>query len=372
MSRVRVILHLDMNSFFASVEQALQPQLRGKPVAIAGRPEERRGIIITCSYEARAYGVYTTQRVGEAKKLVPHLRVVPPRKALYKEVSMQVFDRLRQFTPLVEPVSIDEAYIDITSIGGLTNAVGIAEAMQKELLETLQLPCSIGIAPNKFLAKMASDMKKPLGITILRKRQIEQLLWPLPIIEMHGVGKRTEEKMKALGIETIGDLACHDRYTLELTLGKMGAVLHDRANGFDPRHVDPNRINVRKSVGHSTTLALDATSREVCLPILKKLSHRVAHRLQTSRWVGYSVMLQMRTAKWENYTRSVTLAHATDDDEVIYKQVVALFDAHWTKEPLRLLGVTVSELLKKEEHVEQLTLDHYAQLLRREKRKDDR
>lgn len=367
MSRVRVILHLDMNSFYASVEQALRPELRGKPVAIAGRPEERRGIIITCSYEARAYGVYTTQRVGDAKKLAPHLIVVPPRKDLYREVSERVFEELRTFTPLVEPMSIDEAYIDITDIGGLHSAVAIAEQMQQHLLQTLHLPCSIGIAPNKFLAKTASDFKKPLGITILRKREIEDVLWPLPLIEMHGVGKKTDEKMKEVGIETIGDLAKMDRYTIELMFGKSGAILHDRANGIDPRKVDPDRAKERKSVGNSTTLVLNATTRKACLPILHRLSTKVSERLKKSRRLGYSVTLYLRTAEWDNYSRSITKKEPLDDVTSIYETAVQLFDKHWTKEPLRLLGVTVSDLIHRDDYFEQLTLEDYAQFIQKKK-----
>ena len=196
-----------MNSFFASVEQAHDPSLKGIPMAVAGNPKERRGILVTCSYEARALGIYTTMTVGEAKRLCPDLVIVPPDFEKYRTASSAIFDLLRTYTELVEPVSIDEAYIDITAIGGLTDAVNIASGMQQRILQELDLPCSIGIAPNKFLAKTASDMKKPMGITILRKREIETILWPFPVIEMHGIGKSTEKKMNALGIYTIGDLS---------------------------------------------------------------------------------------------------------------------------------------------------------------------
>lgn len=191
--KAKVILHVDMNSFFASVEQAYDSSLKGLPLAIAGNPQHRRGILVTCTYEARAFGVYTTMTVGEARRLCPDLVIIPPDFEKYRRASSQVFEILRSYTELVEPVSIDEAYMDITSIGGLTNAENIAKEIQQHLLDTLDLPCSIGIGPNKFLAKTASDMKKPLGITILRKRQMPEILWPKPVIHMHGVGKSTEK-----------------------------------------------------------------------------------------------------------------------------------------------------------------------------------
>src|SRR5574342_715287 len=180
----RVIFHVDMNSFYASVEMAYDPTLKGKPLAIAGNPEERRGIIVTCSYEARKFGVRTTMPLWEAKKLCPNLIIKKPNFERYRSASAAMFDLLRQYTELVEPVSIDEGYMDITDCSDLGSPPQIAESIQKRILEQLDLPCSIGIAPNKFLAKTASDMKKPMGITVLRKRDIPRILWPLEAGEM--------------------------------------------------------------------------------------------------------------------------------------------------------------------------------------------
>ena len=223
----RVIMHLDMNSFFASVEQAANPELKGIPLAVAGNPKERRGILVTCSYEARAFGVYTTMTVGEAKRLCPKLTIVPPRHELYRQMSDSVFDILRSYTEWVEPVSIDEAYIDTTDIGGLTRAYDLAREIQLRILAELDLPCSIGIAPNKFLAKTASDMKKPMGITILRKREVPKMLWPLPVIDMHGIGKRTEEKLHSADIKTMGDLALLKKSRWKHCLEKMVCALNN-------------------------------------------------------------------------------------------------------------------------------------------------
>lgn len=365
-SHARVILHLDMNSFFASVEQAHDPSLKGIAMAVAGNPKERRGILVTCSYEARAFGIYTTMTVGEAKRLCPELVIVPPDFEKYRTASTAVFDLLRSYTELVEPVSIDEAYIDITSIGGLTHAIEIATEMQQRILRELDLPCSIGIAPNKFLAKTASDMKKPMGITILRKREVESILWPLPIIDMHGVGKSTEKKMHSLDIYTIGDLAQKDETIIKTALGKHGLRLRNRANGIDHRLVDPEAADERKSVGSSTTLPIDETDYEGCLKVFKWLSAKVADRLDKRQLAGTVVMIQIRTADWRNQTRSRTVHNPLYEEQDIYKEAIDLFKRHWDGEPVRLLGITVSNVVPMNELNEQLSIYNFEKYAKEE------
>ena len=266
---------------------------------------------------------------------------------------------LRTYTDLVEPVSIDEAYIDITAIGGLTNAIDIATEMQQRLLRELDLPCSIGIAPNKFLAKTASDMKKPMGITILRKREVETVLWPLPVIEMHGIGKSTEKKMNALGIYTIGELAQKDEIIIKASLGKYGVRLQKRANGIDYRLVDPDAADERKSVGSSTTLPVDETDYDGCLNVFKWLAAKVADRLDKRQLAGTVVMIQIRTADWRNQTRSRTVLNPLYQEQDIYKEAAELFKRHWDGEPVRLLGITVSNLVPMNELHEQLSIYNF-------------
>lgn len=357
--QARVILHLDMNSFFASVEQAHDPKLKGIPMAVAGNPKERRGILVTCSYEARALGIYTTMPVGEAKRICPNLVIVPPDHEKYKIASDAVFTILRSYTDLVEPVSIDEAYIDITNIGGLTRAVQIAEHMQQRILHELDLPCSIGIAPNKFLAKTASDMKKPMGITILRKRQMPDILWPLPVIEMHGVGKSTEKRLNEIGISTIGDLAKAEEALIKSTMGKNGIRLRNRANGVDHRPVDPDAADERKSVGSSTTLPIDETELSACLEVFRRLSVKVAQRLDKRQLAGTVVMIQIRTSDWRNASRSRTVLNPLYKAEDLYKEASELFKRHWNKEPIRLLGITVSNVIPIHDLHEQLSFDSF-------------
>lgn len=366
-TKAKVILHVDMNSFFASVEQAYDPSLKGLPLAIAGNPQHRRGILVTCTYEARAFGIYTTMTVAEARRLCPDLVILPPDFEKYRKASAEVFNVLRSYTELVEPVSIDEAYVDITTIGGLTNAENIAQAIQLQLLNTLDLPCSIGIGPNKFLAKTASDMKKPMGITILRKRQVPQVLWPKPVIEMHGVGKSTEKKLAELKIYTIGELAQADEINVRAKLGKNGVRLKARANGIDNRPVDPEAANERKSVGSSTTLPIDETDLAACLKTFEWLAEKVAFRLEKQQLAGTVIMIQIRTADWQNHTRSKTVINPLLKGKDIYREAKLLFERHWDGEAIRLLGITISNVFPVEQLFEQLSIDNFEQHAKDEK-----
>lgn len=300
----RVILHVDMNSFYASVEMAYDQSLKGKPLAIAGNVEERRGIIVTCSYEARRVGVRTTMPLWEARKLCPDLIVMKPNFERYRGASVAIFDLLRQFSDLVEPVSIDEGYVDITESYEFGSPLEIAKTIQARMLEQFDLPCSIGIAPNKFLAKTASDMKKPLGITVLRKRDIKQILWPMNVGEMHGVGQKTAEKLKTIGILTIGDLAKGNEIQLKALLGINGVRLKERANAIDHREVDPNSVSDFKSVGNSTTLPKDVTNIRELNEVLEKLAEKVSARLKAKQVLATGLSVTIRYKDRKTLTRS--------------------------------------------------------------------
>lgn len=355
----RVIFHIDMNSFYASVEQSHDPSLKGKALAIAGNPKERRGIIVTCSYEARAHGIYTTMQVHEAKRKFPELILLPPNFERYRAASKAMFAILRSYTDLVEPVSIDEGYVDVTDLAMERDAVELAKEIQQRMLSELDLPCSLGIAPNKFLAKTASDMKKPLGITILRKRDIQEKLWHLPVIEMHGIGESTAEKLKRLSILTIGDLATANEGLMKEKMGKNGIRLQMRANGIDDRIVDPDSIYDTKSVGTSTTLPIDETDEAELKAIFRKLSDKVANRLEAKELAGPTVSIQTRSSDWQNRTRSITLKNTVWKADDIFRNAWELFTRHWNGEPLRLVGVTISNVADKGEMTEQLSLFNY-------------
>ncbi|KIL44303.1 DNA polymerase IV [Jeotgalibacillus soli] len=361
----RVIAHVDMNSFYASVEAAHDPSLKGKAVAIAGNPQERKGIVVTCSYEARAYGVKTTMPLWEAKKLCPHLIVLRPNFDRYRQASKAMFDILRSYTSLVEPVSIDEGYMDVTDYKESTH-LELIEIIQNQILRELDLPCSIGVAPNKFLAKMASDMKKPLGITVLRKRDIESVMWPMPVIGMHGVGKKTAEKLKTIEIMTIGDLAAADEIRLKALLGINGKRLKDRANGIDIRKVDPDSIYDLKSVGHSSTLPQDITNQSQLIQMINDLSEKVSRRLKAKSMLGYGVSVMIRFKDRKTITRSCTVKIPIDRSEEIYETAKTLFLANWDGTPIRLLGVTVQDLVDKRQVVKQLDLFNYEEEIKRE------
>ncbi|MCM3243708.1 DNA polymerase IV [Cytobacillus oceanisediminis] len=352
----RVILHVDMNSFYASVEMAYDPTLKGKPLAIAGNPEERRGIIVTCSYEARSFGVKTTMPLWEAKKLCPQLIIMKPNFERYRAASMGMFDILHEYSTLVEPVSIDEGYVDITDSYEFGSPIEIAETIQKQIFQQLDLPCSIGVAPNKFLAKMASDMKKPMGITVLRKRDVPHILWPMQVEEMHGVGKKTGEKLRNLNIATIGELAKADEIVLKAALGINGPRLKQKANGQDLRKVDPESASEFKSVGNSTTLPRDVSNQRELLQVFEKLSSQVSSRLKRKKVMAVSLGITIRYKDRKTITRSRKLKNPIQQDEEIYRMAKELFIKHWNGNAVRLLGITGTDLVEPDQAVKQLDL----------------
>lgn len=361
MGAARIIFHVDMNSFYASVEQAYNPDLKGKAIAIAGNPKERRGIIVTSSYEARAKGIYTTMNVGEALRKCPDLIVLPPDFVKYRTASKAMFSILREYTDMVEPVSIDEGYIDITEVSKKRHPLEIAKEIQLRILHELDLPCSIGIGPNKFLAKTASDMKKPMGITVLRKRDVKEKLWPLAVIEMHGVGESTSKKLASLKIYTIGELANSNEGLLKQELGKNGVRLRERANGNDTRKVDPDSIYDTKSVGNSTTLPYDETDIEKLEETFERLAEKVAERLSVKKLCGTTISIQIRDADWHNHSRSKTLQNPISLKVDIYDEAINLFHKAWDGSPIRLLGITISNVQDIKNVAVQLSFDNFEQ-----------
>lgn len=365
MTKAKVIFHVDMNSFYASVEMAYNQSLKGKAVAIAGNPEERKGIIVTSSYEARAKGVKTTMPLWEAKKYCPELIVLRPNFDRYREVSSNIFRLLADITDLIEPVSIDEGYMDVTDVP--IHPIKLADQIQQTLLRQLDIPCSIGIGPNKFLAKTASDMKKPLGITILRKRELPEKLWPLPVDDMYGIGEKTADKLKKIDIHTIGDLANADVYALTQLLGINGERLRNRANGIDTRDVDPNSVNEFKSIGNSRTFPEDTSDVDELRRMLFQLAVRVDERLNRREMTGKTIQLMIRYNDRQTITRSRKLHTYVNGLEDIVPVAYELLDIHWNLEPVRLLGVTVSDLLEKKEVLEQLNLFTYEKVAKKAK-----
>lgn len=357
----RVIFHIDMNCFYASVEMAYNPKLKGKPLAIAGNPEERKGIVVTSSYEAREYGVKTTMNLWEAKKKCPGLIAMRPNFERYRTASKEIFKMLSEITPLVQPVSIDEGYMDVTDSKEFASPIELAHHLQQKISEELDLPCSIGIAPNKFLAKMASDMKKPMGITVLRKRELLKVLWPLPIHDMYGIGDKTAEKLQSYDIHTIGDLALKDVYQLKQMLGINGERLKNRANGIDDRPVDPDAVHDFKSIGSSQTLSHDTTDEKEIQALMNQLAENVERRLKRKQAAGCNVQLMIRYHDRKTITRSRKLQTYIEKKKDILQIAMDLLDKHWNLEPIRLLGITLQDVDEKRNIGQQLDLFTYEQ-----------
>jgi DNA polymerase-4 len=351
----KVIFHVDLNAFFASCEMAEDPALKNVPLGIGGNHE--RGVLTTANYPARKYGVHSAMSVVEAKRKCPHLVILPGRHDLYQRYSEQFFDVLYEYTHKIEKGSIDEGYMDVTHHVDHTHPIELAKEIQQRLLDELDLPVSIGIAPNMFLAKMASDMKKPLGITVLRKRDVKMKLWPLPIEKMMGIGKKTYPDLKRIGIQTIGDLVHYeDRHKLSIVLGNQIDYFVDRAHGIDHREVDPARYIEMKSIGHSETYLKNLQTYQACMDHLYQLTKKVVKRLEKDQSIAKTVTIQVRYNDFNQITRSHTLEHHTNLFYDIYAVVERLYDENHTERPVRLLGVSVSGLIDASERIDQLSI----------------
>jgi len=352
----RVILHIDCNAYFASVEVANDPSLEDKAVVVAGNTK-RNGMVITANYIARDYGIKVTMPLWEAKQKCPNLIVKESQYDLYRKTSANIFQYLSEISPLIEPASIDEAYLDITDAWELGTPMEIAERIREDIMRLFKIPVSIGISTCKVLSKMASDMQKPLGITVLRKRDIPTVIWPLPVNELHGCGKKTSEKMNNMGIYTIENLAKADNYKLETTLGKNGLLLKNWANGIDERSVDKDAAYEYKSIGNSTTLERSSSEEITLVEVLEKLSKSVSRRLSNKRVVGGSLQITIRYSEnFKTITRSRKLTNPTSDQKEILHYAILLFRKHWSGDSVRLLGISLHQIEKQKDSTKQLDL----------------
>ncbi len=341
--KYRIIFHVDLNAFFASCEMAEDKSLAKIPLGIGGRRE--RGVLTTANYVARKYGIKSGMNSIEAKRLCPNLLILPVNFDLYHHYSKIFFDLLSEYSDLIEKGSIDEGYLDMTSLSEEVNPIEIAKEIQERLYQEHKLPVSIGIAPNMFLAKMASDMKKPLGITVLRKRDIKEKLWPLPIEEMFGIGKKTYPNLKLIGINTIGDLANYKNLKkLKLVLGNRVNEFIDKANGIDNKTVEPHRHVEYKSIGTSSTFSVDLYEYQDVLTKLVALTKNVVNRLINDESVIKTISIQVRYNDFTQINRSKTLDFYTNNFYEIYQVVEQLYDNNQSDLPIRLLGVSLSNL----------------------------
>ncbi|KAF0219154.1 MAG: DNA polymerase [Geobacteraceae bacterium] len=340
----RTILHIDMNAFFASVEQQANPALRGKPIAVIG--SATRTVILTASYEARAFGVRTGMMVHEAKQACPELVLAPADNRKYTHTSRLIMAMLREFTPLVEPFSIDEAFLDVTgSIGLFGSPSRIAYLIKAQIRHRFGLTCSIGIAPNKLLAKLASEMQKPDGLTVIRPEEVSRILDAVPIRDLCGIGKKTERQLALYGIRTCGDLGRFPVGVLTRRFGVVGERLHRMGVGIDDSPVIPEEEAAEvKSVGHSMTLERDVEKREDILRYLLQLSEMVGRRARKYVVQGKTVTLTVRYADFTTISRQAAHTGYTNLSDEIYGAAVEILDGITLLQPVRLLGVRITNL----------------------------
>ena len=338
---MRKIIHIDMDAFYAAVEQRDNPELRGKPVIVGGRPDSR-GVVATASYEARKFGVHSAMSSSHAYRLCPHGIFVPPRFDVYKEASNQIREIFHEYTNLVEPLSLDEAYLDVTeNKAGQPSATVIAREIKRQIRERTGLTASAGVSFTKFLAKVASDMNKPDGLTVITPDRAPEFIDKLPVEKFHGIGKVTAGKMRQLGIKTGADLKKYDRFQLHELFGKSGAYYYAIAHAEDDSPVEPDRG--RKSVGREVTLDEDITDRGQMLKIIGELAGEVERRLKRHGLEGRTITLKVKYHDFRHVTRAVTVPDPTASAAAMLPYLEELLkqtDAGAVK--VRLLGVTVS------------------------------
>ncbi|WP_314762904.1 DNA polymerase IV [uncultured Selenomonas sp.] len=334
----RTILHVDMDAFFAAIEQREHPEYRGKPVIVGGLSS--RGVVATASYEARRSGVHSAMPMATAHRRCPDGIFVQGNYALYRAVSAEIFAIFSRYSPLVEPLSIDEAFLDVTGMGLLAPSPRVlAQRLKAEIREKTALVASVGIAPNKFLAKLASDLEKPDGLVEIRAEDAVRRIAPLPVGRLWGVGRRTEEKLAALGIKTIGEMQQADEKKLARSLGTRAAhALKELSFGRDERRVEPDRE--AKSIGKEVTFERDLKSAEEAERELLSLAEKVGWRLRLAGVAARTIQLKVRRADFTTFTRSRTLFEATAHDEPIFRTARDLFRELGIKSGIRLLGVT--------------------------------
>lgn len=355
----KIIFHIDMNSFFVSCEVAQNPSLKGKDVAVAPYASNRKSIILAASYSAKAKGVKTTMHINEALRVCPGLIIVESHYRLYEDYSRKFFSYFLTITPLVEPASIDEGFLDVTDACKKEDPIELANRIQKEVYEKLGLPCSIGIAPNKFLAKMASDMKKPLGITVLRKRDVPEKMWPLPVGDLLGVGKKTLPALNSIGIKTIGDLANYkDLQLLTQTVGPNSALAYQRcACGEGSDIVDVNRWSDPQSISNEYTFDADEYDINKVKQTMKVLCNSVSNRLEKKHVLALTFTVKIKYNNFKAYSKSKTIDKPLNDASKMYEIYADLFDdLHDSPLGIRLVGVGASKFKEYHERMHQMSI----------------
>ena len=339
----RKILHVDMDAFYASVEQRDDPELRGKPVVVGGN---NRGVVAAASYEARVFGIRSAMPMRDALRRCPDLNRVPPRMSLYQDVSKQIFTIFREFTPVVEGLSLDEAFLDVTnSLQLFGDEISIAKEVKRRILDTTSLTASVGVAPNKLVAKIASDLDKPNGLIVVTDANMRETLDPLPVQVIPGIGKETLSRLQRVSINTIADLRQAQDRDIDPVFGRFAARARDRAAGIDVRPVVPSRED--KSISAEETFDVDLSARNDLRRHLLKLAERTAGRLRAKDLVAGTVQIKIRQDDFSTYTRQCAMRPPVNSTETLYGATTKLLDDWLSENPgakIRLLGVGGSEL----------------------------
>jgi len=353
----RTIFHVDMDAFFASVEVRDRPELRGRPVIVGGT--HRRGVVSTASYEARGFGVHSAMPMAHAIRLCPQAVVLPVRMHVYAEVSEQIMQILGSFSPLVEPLSLDEAFLDMTGTETLHGpALQAARAIKTRIREVTGLTASVGVACNKFLAKLASDLDKPDGLTVVPRGREAAFIAPLPIRRLWGVGPRTASELEAGGLRTIGDIACADPAQLARRLGpSLARHILALAHARDDRPVIP--WHDARSVGSEETFERDIRGKDSVIPVLRRHADRVARRLRAQQLVAGAVRVKVRYRRtFCLATREGPLPEPSDDSETLMRAAVLLLERFDWREPVRLVGLAASDLRTQASPMQPDLFDH--------------
>ncbi|MBD2257749.1 DNA polymerase IV [Pseudanabaena sp. FACHB-2040] len=355
MAELRKILHIDMDAFFASVEQRDHLAYRGKPIAVGGRPDQR-GAVAAASYEARQFGVHSALPSRIAQQRCPELIFVKPRFEVYRQVSQQIREVFHRYTDWVEPLSLDEAYLDVTeNKRAIPSAMAIARAIKQDILKETHLTASAGVSINKFLAKMASGLNKPDGLTLIAPEESEAFVETLAIEKFHGIGEKTAAKMRSLGIYTGADLKQWPEADLVRRFGKAGQFYYRVARGQDERPVNPNRI--RKSIGAEQSFATDLKTLDSMTQALQQIAAEVSERLIQQRRQGHTLTLKIKYASYRQVTRSRTLPEPIKPTEILPLAQDLLLAHLERQQPVRLLGITLSNLTPVEVDYVQLRLE---------------
>lgn len=341
------IMHIDMDAFFAAVEEHDNPKLKGFPVIVGG--QSKHGIVTTANYEARKYGVYSAMPIFMAKKKCPKGIFVPTRIDRYKEVSNQIFETLYEITDLVEPLSIDEAYLDISNLE--KDPLDIADIIKKKVMEKTGLSLSVGISYNKFLAKLATDWNKPNGIKVITKEMIPGILLPLPVKSVYGIGKKSAKRLNDIGINIIEDLMCLSEEFLIQLFGKSGSEIHDRIRGIDNRKINISREI--KSIGSETTFS-GTTDLEILSSYLRIFAEEISESLVHKGLQGKTITVKVKDENFIQHTKSKTISNHIIFTNDIYLVAVGLLNEMIIEDNLRLIGLTISNLITR--NLEQLSL----------------